>query len=183
MEKLNFYDVNMDYIDYLKRKEIEYRSFTRVPNIKYRDDQKFLCGIVLRIDEFEYYVPVTSYKYEKSESFLIVFEDDKYNKIKDSLRFNFMIPVPPNCIRERIIKNENNIKRRMFLHRQLEFINKNIDIIKNRAKRTYLRVINNYNPHLTENSCDFKFLEQKCIEYISTSDKYSTVANHYSIRK
>lgn len=27
------------------------------------------------------------------------------------------------------------------------------------------RVINNYDPNLTKNSCHFKLLEQKCLEY------------------
>ena len=136
-----------------------------------------MCGIVLKIDEFEYYVPLSSYKEQKSENFLIIFEDDKYNKIKGLLRFNFMIPVPKDCIKERIINDEKDIGRKIFLQKQLEFINKNIDTIKNRAKRTYLRVINNYNPHLTKNSCDFKFLEEKCGEYILSSNEYIAATN------
>lgn len=47
----------------------------------------------------------------------------------------------------------------------LDYINNNVGTIINRAKRTYLRVINNYNPNLTKNSCHFKLLEQKCLEY------------------
>ena len=177
MEKLSFYDVDIDYIEYLKTEETKYRGYTKVPNIRYENNRKFLCGIVLKIAELEYYVPISSYKEEKSESFLIVFEDDKYNKIKGSLRFNYMIPVPKDCIEERIINDEKNINRKIFLQKQLEYINSNINTIKNRAERTYLRVINNYNPHLTENSCDFEFLEGKCREYILLSNRYIAVTS------
>lgn len=169
MEKLSFYDVDIQYINYLQAEERKHRGFTKVPNIKYKDKRKFLCGIVLRINELEYYVPISSYKKQKSENFLIIFDDDDYNKVKGSLRFNFMIPVPKDCIKERIIKEEKDEKRRIFLHKQLKFINSNVDTIKRRAKRTYLRVINNYSPHLTRNSCDFKFLEEKCREYMLSS--------------
>ncbi|WFA07920.1 type III toxin-antitoxin system ToxN/AbiQ family toxin [Tissierella sp. Yu-01] len=165
MDKLSFYDVDKEYINYLKQEEIKRRGFTKVPNIEYKNEQKFLCGIVLSINNVDYYVPVTSYKKKKSENFLIIFDDDKFNKIKGSLRFNFMIPVPKVAITERIINDEENGIRRIFLQKQLDYINSNRQIILNRSKRTYLRIINNYNPELTKNSCDFKFLEEKCLEY------------------
>lgn len=166
MKKLSFYDVNIDYINFLKEEEIKHRGFTRIPNITYENSRrKFLCGIVFTMNNFDYYVPLSSYKKQMSENFIIRFEDDEYNKIKGSLRFNFMIPVPKVSIVERIIKNEQNESRKLFLQKELDYINDNIDTIMNRAKRTYLRVINKYNDNLTKNSCDFKLLEQKCLEY------------------
>lgn len=165
MEKLSFYDIEIDYVNYIQHEEIKHRGFTKVPNVEYNNEKKFLCGIVLKINELDYYVPVSSYKTQQSENFLIVIEDDKYNQVKGSLRFNFMIPVPKSSVKERIIKNEQNPSRMIFLRKQLDFINDNIDIILNRAKRTYLRVVNNYNQNLTKNSCDFKFLEEKCLKY------------------
>jgi len=165
MKKLDFYDVDKNYINYLKEEEIKHRGFTRVPDVEYKDEKKFLCGIVLEINGVDYYVPVSSYKKQKPDNFLIVLEDDKYNKVKGSLRFNYMIPVPKSCVKRRIINDEKKPSRRLFLHRQLVYINENVEVIMNRARRTYLRVINNYSPTLTKNSCDFKFLEKKCLEY------------------
>lgn len=43
MNKLNFYDVDEKYIEYLKNIEIESRGFTCVPNIIYSGERKFLC--------------------------------------------------------------------------------------------------------------------------------------------
>jgi protein AbiQ len=86
----------------------------------------------------------------------------KTEKIKGSLRFNFMFPVPDNMITPRIIKNEINEKRRIFLYEQLKFCNKNYDLIIRQAKRTYTIITKKLNPTLTKNSCDFKLLEKAC---------------------
>lgn len=166
MEKLNFYDVDRGYIAYLQEEERKVRGFTRVPNMEYDGEQKFLCGIVLKINTIDYYVPVTSFKEKKSENIRIVFLNDYKNPVKGSLRFNYMIPVPRDTIKVRVIKEEPQINRRLFLNKQLEFCNNNITKILNQANRTYKRIINNYNPSLTFNSCDFKLLEIKYLEYI-----------------
>lgn len=73
MDKLNFYTVDLNYVQYLKQKEIEKRGFSRVPNMDYGNSQKakFLCGIVLQVNNKDYYVPVTSYKQQKPDNFLI----------------------------------------------------------------------------------------------------------------
>lgn len=39
--KVSFYYVNEEYIEYLKQKEIDYRGFTTVPNVKYNSKSKF----------------------------------------------------------------------------------------------------------------------------------------------
>ncbi len=166
MDNLNLYDVDKDYILFLQEAETQHRGFTRVPNMEYEGEQKFLCGIVLQINGLDYYVPISSYKNKQSESILIIFPDDNYNPIKGSLRFNYMIPVPQNKIKVRVIKDEQRTHRRLFLHKQLEFCNTNVEKIRNQAMRTYKRIINNYNPSLSLNSCDFQFLEQKCMQYV-----------------
>lgn len=114
---------------------------------------------------FNYYVPVTSYKQKQSENILIVIENDKYNKIKGSLRFNYMFPVSDDYINVRIIKNEPDVKRRMFLNAQLQFCIDNIEKIHNQARRTYTIITKHLNESLLSNSCDFKLLEEACKNY------------------
>lgn len=103
MSSLSFFDVNKDYVEYLQQIEIDNRGFTRVPDMEYSGRQKFLCGVVLTVNNFKYYVPVSSYKTKQSENILIVIDNDRYNKIKGSLRFNYMFPVADEYITERII--------------------------------------------------------------------------------
>jgi len=166
MDKLNLFDVDKEYIKTLQQAESEIRGFTRVPNMDYPgQEQKFLCGIVLIIKDTDYYVPCSSYKIKKQENLLIVFDDDKINPTKGSLRFNYMIPVPKDKIYIRVIKDEQNPSRRIFLQKQLDFMNKNRETIYHLAEKTYRKVINHYNPFLNQNSCDFQLLEKICHAY------------------
>jgi len=162
---LSFYDVDKNYVDYLKQVEIKERGFSCVPDIEYGGNRKFLCGVVLEVNEHKYYVPVTSYRTKQSENILIVIGKDKHNNVKGSLRFNYMFPVPENCITERIIKNEPDSGRRIFLNAQLRFCISNAKTILNQAKRTYLIVTRELNEGLLSNSCMFKLLEAACAEY------------------
>lgn len=166
MDKLKLYDVSKEYVAFLQAAEIEARGFTRVPNMEYPGrEQKFLCGIVMEINGVQYYVAATSYKKQQSENILIVFPDDTYSPIKGSLRFNFMFPVPSEAVTMRIIDHEPKFSRRIFLAKQLEFFNASVDKIRQKATHTYNKVIHRYSPSLTEQSCDFKLLEAKCLEY------------------
>ena len=162
---LDFYDVNIDYIEYLKKIEIAARGFTCVPNMEYGGERKFLCGVALEVEKHKYYVPVTSYKKPQSENILIIVESDRYNKVKGSLRFNFMFPVTDEYIQKRIIKNEQNIGRRMFLNAQLQFCINNEALIRNQARRTYNIVVKELNKDLLDNACMFKLLEDACMKY------------------
>lgn len=105
MDNLNFYIVPNDYVTYLQNTEITKRGFTRVPNMNYGNNRKpkFVCGIILKIKELNYFVPVSSYKQQKPDNFLIC---DKNGNVVSSLRFNYMFPVPLNIISERRIDTE-----------------------------------------------------------------------------
>lgn len=98
-----FYYVEDEYINFLKKKEIEKRNFTRVPNVHYWNTKKFVFGAVLEINNMLYFAPVTSYA--KSQEDLILLRDKKDNKILGSIRFNYMIPVPKQCLHKLEIKS------------------------------------------------------------------------------
>lgn len=63
--KIGFYDVNIDYIEYLKQFD------PKVPNIVYDSHQKFLCGVIFKINGMKYYVPVSSFNREVQSNYLI----------------------------------------------------------------------------------------------------------------
>lgn len=94
---LFFYDVDTNYVKYLKAAETAKRGFSRVPDIIYQNERKMVCGVVLEINECQYYVPISSYKKKQPNNILIYLEDDHFNQIKGSLRFNFMFPVLVNA--------------------------------------------------------------------------------------
>ena len=49
---LNFYDIDENYINFLKIID------SQVPNVKYDANNKFVCGIVLKVNGVNYYAPV-----------------------------------------------------------------------------------------------------------------------------
>lgn len=61
---MNFYTVDFNYVEFLKCAEEKCRGFTRVPKMDYGKERKpkFLLGVVLQVNNMDYYVPVTSYK-------------------------------------------------------------------------------------------------------------------------
>jgi protein AbiQ len=164
MDKLDFYIADVKYIEYLQNAETEKRGFSRVPNMAYSDKYKpkFLCGIVLQVNSVDYYVPVTSFKQQKPDNFLI-FADN--GQAVSSLRFNYMFPIPKETVTVRIIADEPDRAYRALLAQELRYCIKNQDAIQRLAERTYNRVLLGKDLGLVVNSCDFLFLEQKCNEY------------------
>lgn len=170
MEKLNFYTVDLEYVNFLKDAEQNERGYSRVPNMSYGDTRKpkFLCGIVLRVNNADYYVPVTSYTKQKEDNFLIRAGN---GKVTSSLRFNYMFPVPKVLVTERTIVKEPDRAYRALLAQELRFCIKNQETIQHLAERTYKRVLLGKNHGLVVNSCAFLLLEGKCREYIAALEK------------
>jgi protein AbiQ len=158
-----FYYVEDEYINFLKKKEIEKRNFTRVPNVHYWNTKKFVFGAVLEINNMLYFAPVTSYA--KSQEDLILLRDKKDNKILGSIRFNYMIPVPKQCLHKLEIKSLPTEKSRVHTSKELSFCRRKRDNIYKTALKTYKRVTEKKNEELVANSCDFNLLEQAYQEY------------------
>lgn len=181
MSTLNFFLVDETYVRSLQDAESQKRGFSRVPNMQYAPSRKpkFLCGTVLHIHDMSYYVPVSSFKEQRPDNFLILADN---GKVTSSLRFNYMFPVPDHMVTLRIIKDEPDAAYRNLLFQELRYCIKNRQTIQQLAERTYKRVLLGKNPTLVENSCDFALLEQECQKHtlqqrqedcISTDQKHS----------
>ena len=169
MTNLKFYYVDNHYIQYLQNYEINHRGFTRVPNMDYQDhNQKFVVGKVYNINGFNYYAPITHYKQPKPNNLLIVINKDTHNKIKGSIRFNYMFPIPSNSL---LLVDFNNIldaKQKRLLQKEYQFCIRNSNIINNLALNTYNQVVTNCNKDMIKNYCDFTLLEKACKVYDPT---------------
>ena len=104
-------------------------------------------------------VPNVCYSDRNKFSFGAVLE------INGSLRFNYMIPVPDECIVPLVIKNEKDEKYKDLLNKEYRFCKDNEKKILNKASKIYDMVINNKKQKLTDNSCDFIMLEKACLKY------------------
>ena len=160
--KVNFYNVDKQYIEFLKDFEIQHRGFTCVPNIQYTNNDKFVYGTVLEIGNIKYYVPVSSKTKGKEDDILI---KDKNNDVKGSLRFAFMIPIPNSCVSTLIIDDIKDENRKIRISKELAFCRRSKDKIEKQAEKTYHRIVDKVNDKLVNNSCDFKLLEQAYIKY------------------
>lgn len=166
--KINFYYVDNDYIAFLKRAEMDSRGFTCVPNIQYAGNSlKFVYGAVLEINDVNFFVPVSS-QFGKHGEYNLDIKTKGKIKYKGSLRFPYMIPVPKSCLYPLIIDNIPQEQRKIRTSKELAFCRKNKDKIEKMALHTYEAVTKEVNPKLLSNSCDFKLLEQKCLEYERT---------------
>ncbi len=165
--KIAFYFVDEDYINYLKKYEIEHRGFTTVPNVVYANRNKFLYGAVLEIEHKKYFVPVSSYSKKYRDNMLIKIQNHGEKIVAGSLRFNYMIPVPDRCVHIYNFKEGcETHERRIFIEKEYRYCKSQRSTIQKCAKNTYIRVISRSNEKLLRNSCDFKLLEQAYNEYL-----------------
>ena len=162
---MDFYRINEDYNRYLQNYEKENRGVTKVPDSRYTDRKKFAFGAVLQVNGMNYYVSVSSFDKKQEANILIRVPGDE-KEIKGSLRFNYMIPVPEECIERLIIKNVQDEKYRLLLNKEYQFCMNNAERIQKKANKIYEMVTTNRKQKLTDNSCAFSILEQGYREYV-----------------
>ncbi|MBE6106164.1 type III toxin-antitoxin system ToxN/AbiQ family toxin [Anaerovibrio lipolyticus] len=163
---MDFYRIDESYNKFLQEYEKAKRGITKVPNIRYSDRNKFSFGAVLEVSGIKYYVSVSSFSRKQEANILIrVLGDER--EIKGSLRFNYMVPVPDECITRLIINDIEDEKYRLLVYKEYRFCIDNADKIVKKAKKIYEMVIKNRKQILTDNSCDFLILEAGYREYIN----------------
>lgn len=166
---MDFYKVKEEYIQFLQNYEKEKRGVTKVPNLRYSDRNKFVFGTVLTIRDIYYYVSVSSFDKKQEGNILIKIPGDR-KEVKGSLRFNYMFPVPNECLERIVIKDIQDEKYRDLLNKEYQFCKCNADKIQKKANKIYEMVIKNSKQVLTDNSCDFKILEQGYQKYIEKKE-------------
>lgn len=165
---MDFYRINEKYIQFLQRYEKEKRGVTKVPDIRYTDRNKFAFGAVMRVNGINYYVSVSSFDRKQEANILIRVLGDK-KEVKGSLRFNYMVPVPDECIEKLVIKDVEDEKYRLLLNKEYQFCMNNANRIQKKANKIYEMVTTNCKQILTDNSCAFKILEVGYHEYSYSS--------------
>ncbi len=162
---MDFYRISEEYNRFLQIYEKEKRGITKVPNVKYTERNKFAFGTVLEINGMKYYVSVSSFDKKQEANILIRVPGDE-KEVKGSLRFNYMVPVPDECVERLVIKDIEDEKYRTLLNKEYRFCMDNTEKIQKKANKIYEMVTTNKKQILTDNSCDFKLLEQGYQEYI-----------------
>lgn len=164
--KISFYYVDNEYIQYLKNIELNARGFSCIPNMNYHTNDKFVYGVVMSIKDLNYYVPFSHYDKQQEDNILIKVNYHKTVKVAGSLRFNYMFPVPKQCL---IPVNFSDFAedRKILLRKEYKSCLTLLSKIQKRATKTYQRVISGENKLLNNNSCMFLLLEDACKRYIA----------------
>ena len=163
-KQLDFYQVDAGYISYLHKID------SRVPKVNYQSQnrhEKFLCGIVLNVGGHDYFAPISSFRKPQRTNIII---KDVNGKDVSSIRFSFMIPVPPNAISVKRISDEPSQQYRTLLNMELQYCRRNANAIYSRARFVYTAVTEKKDPFMVKNCCDFKALEVACAEYVKEQE-------------
>jgi len=160
MKVIKFYDIDKDYIKYLKSFE------NKIPDISYDKHDKFICGVVLDINNVNYFAPISSFNKKQKTNLLIY---NERSEVKGSIRSSFMFPAFDNVIKEKDFSTENYGYKRLLMS-ELNYCNNIIDDIISKANKIYKIGISKNHP-LKQNCCNFKLLENKMLVYMT---KYET---------
>lgn len=158
---LKFYDIDPAYADYLRRFD------SRIPNITYETNNKFVCGIVLSINGHDYFAPISSNKTRQQTSMLI---EDNSGNVLSSIRFSFMFPAPQSVISAKNFQavRETDSAYADLLEKEYNFCRKNEQAILDKAMKVY-RIGCNPNHVLHRYCCEFPLLEAKHDEWIASN--------------
>lgn len=156
--------VSSDYCDYLRKFD------NKVAYNKYEKELRPFIGILFKIDECEYFAPLSSpkEKHKKMKNTVDFF------KIKNgelgAVNFNNMIPVNKKHYSLVELNKEtltiSELKYQKLLREQLEWLNANYYQVKNKSFKLYNLYNNGKLPeNIMKRCCNFKLLEEKCKEY------------------
>lgn len=151
-----FYDVDSDYINFLKKFD------SRVPNVIYEGNNKFVCGIVLSINGFNYYAPI-SHMTQKQRTNMQIKDG---NRILSTIRFSFMFPAPDFVLHRKNFANiaATDTKYADLLATEYAFCLSHQDDITKKALAVY-KIGCNKEHVLNYTCCDFKLLEAHAKDY------------------
>ena len=174
--KLKWYIADKEYVNYLRQFD------EKVENIDYNTKLKPYIGILITINEFNYYVPISSakekhYKIREGMDFIKIMQDDK---IIGVLNLNNMIPILDENVEVLKYKEIENYRDFgsdkektlyiSFLSFELNLINDKMEKIKKSAMKLYNEKINNPISNISKRCCNFKLLEEKGQLYNKNKD-------------
>lgn len=164
MESLILVRLDSKYCDYL-------RQFDK--KVPYNYDKKELrpfIGVLFEVNDCKYFAPLSSPKpkhktMKTTLDFLKIAGGDL-----GAINFNNMLPVTDKNIikldldKECLTKTEEKYTK--MLKEQIFWLNRNDDKLYGRSKKLYDKYINHtLNESVAKRCCNFKLLEEKCIEY------------------
>ena len=168
--KLNLYSISDKYIKYLRK--FDDKIYDNKEEI--RTHKRKYLGVVLTVNDFNYYIPMSSPKKSDYLDFdnKIIRNDTKTiirihesGRLYGTLRISNMIPVPITELQPYIIADEDDLKYREVILGELRYINNNSSKIIKYAKTVYNQKIKNMDIGYIKNTVNFRLLEEKLKEW------------------
>ena len=173
---MRLYSVSDKYIEYLRE------SFPRVYSNKIgkRVHTRKYLGVVFKIDNFNYYIPLSSPKDSNDyieingkktirKDSIIVIRIIVRGILKGTLQIGSMIPVPDEALIQYNLQKETDTGYKEVVQDEIIFIRKNSDRIIKTATLLYSKKTNGIvgNP-VIDKILDFKALEEHCSKWKGT---------------
>ena len=165
MEKLKFYEVDKTYVAYLKRFD------SKIPNISYDKHDKFICGVLLNINEMNYYAPISSFNRQQRTNILI---KNRKGEVTSSIRLSFMFPVPDDQVKVLDFSKEEGFYKYLLMEENA-FCTRHADEIRIKAEYIYLSVLRGKDQMMKMNCCDFKKLETAYTQFVGEQKKQACI--------
>ena len=174
MDEFKLYSVTDEYVEWLRKdypnvysNKIDSRTHTR----------KYL-GVVLQIEQYKYYVPMSSPKESDYQIAgenkvikksivpiirIVVKNTDGVKELKGTLRISHMIPVPESELQLYDMENETDSTYKDLVQNEMIFIRKNRERIESNAKLLYKqKVANDTTAGYVKSALDYQALEVLC---------------------
>lgn len=179
-DSLIFYHVSDDYIKFISEDE------PKVLFNKSENNTRPYVGFVLKINNLDYLVPLSS-KLKKSNKVTtpILNRYTVAQKLADPaipekiaiIKYNTMIPIYDGVIKKINLDNysfsQKDMEYKDLLMKEILFCSENRDMIIKKANNVYdlYQEKPHYLKEIIDSCCDFKLLEQKCLEYIALQEQ------------
>lgn len=164
MNKLTLVKIDKNYCDYLRKFD------NKVPYNFAKKEIRPFVGVLFKINKCMYFAPLSSpkQKHLKIKKNLDILKID--NGKLGVINFNNMIPVLKNNVVELDLNAKANSRSESnylkLLNEQIYWLNRHSDSLYNKSKKLYDKYINNeLNFNIKNRCCNFKLLEEKCLEY------------------
>lgn len=168
---MNWYVIDKDYVDYLRKFD------SHVGYVQYGDRMKVHIGVLMEVNGFKYYVPVSSKK-SKHES---MSNNLDFHKIEDEQQFyavinlNNMIPVPDMYVTQlkydeitnfRSFRDERDKVNYIYLlQKEKAVLDGSESVLQRKAEKLYKKCVDKPTSSLAKRCCNFKLLEEKSLLY------------------
>lgn len=163
-DKLILVKLDADYCNYLRKYD------NKVPYNYGEKELSPFIGVLFKVNKCMYFAPLSSPKpkHLKLKSKMDFFKIDK-GKL-GAINFNNMVPVTKNNI-IKIDLNKKSVNKKeakyiKLLNEQIYWLNRHSEVLLGRSKRLYDKYVDNSLPiSIASRCCNFKLLEEKCMEY------------------